>query len=219
MEQGDTMIALEVLEQLCSRICHDLAGPVGAIRNGLELIEEQEEEGERAGAQALDLIGHSAEQASRRLRLFRLAYGRSTRDGVRGFGEAREAVLDWLAGGRVSLHWPPGHPDDALAARPGLARLLVNLAVLAAEAIPQGGTVSLLASGSAEGGRATVAVGGRGIKWSSELVAALAGRFEGGALGPRVIHAALTGRFAHHHRIALTWETPDPETLTLRLSW
>jgi len=216
--QADTMIGLEVVEQLCSRICHDLAGPVGAIRNGLELMEEAEE-GEPAGGQALDLIGHSADLAARRVRLFRLAYGRSTRDGVRGFADLREAALDWLSGGRVTLQWPPGQPADTLAPRPGLAKLLINLVILAAEAIPQGGVLSVAAGGSPEAGWASVTAAGRGVKWPAELTAALAAPLEGEALGPRTVQAVMTGRFASHHGLALTPETPDPETLVFTVRW
>ena len=216
--EAGAMIGLDVLEQLCSRICHDLAGPIGAIRNGLELIEDAAE-GEQGETQALDLIGHSAEQAARRLRLFRLAYGRSTREGVRSFSDVREAALDWLAGGRITLQWPAGQPSDRLAVRAGLARLLLNMTALASEAIPQGGVVAVTAGGLPEAGWASVAATGRGVKWSAEVAEALAGRASPDVLGPRTIHAAVTGRFAEQNGLSLSWETPNPETLMLRLSW
>jgi len=214
------MVGIEVLEQVCSRICHDLAGPIGAIRNGLELIADAEEDGaDASGDQALELIGHSAGHAAKRLRLFRLAYGRATSEGVRSFSELRETATEWLAGGRVTLQWPPGNPDDDLAAKPGLAKTILNLVVLAAEAIPQGGIVTVLGEGVPESGRVVVAAAGRGVKWPPEMAVALSGRLAPGATGPRTIHAAITGRFAEHYGLSLNWDTSDSEHLALRLTW
>ena len=214
------VVAIEVLEQACSRICHDLAGPIGAIRNGLELIEDAGEGEDAAGGdQALDLIGHSAEHAAKRLRLYRLAYGRATSEGVRSFTELREAATEWLHGGRVTLQWPAGNPEDELAARPGLAKSILNLVVLAAEAIPQGGIVTVLGEGAPESGRVVVGAAGRVVKWPPELAQALSGRAEAGGPGPRTIHAMITGRFAEHYGLTLTWDTSDSEHLAIRLSW
>ncbi|MEI6556856.1 MAG: histidine phosphotransferase family protein [Rhodospirillaceae bacterium] len=213
-------VGIEVLEQACSRICHDLAGPIGAIRNGLELIADAEEGGADAGGdQALELIGHSAGHAAKRLRLFRLAYGRATSEGVRSFTELRDTAADWLSGGRVTLKWPAGDPEDDLASRPGVAKTALNLVMLASDAIPQGGTVAVSGGGDAESGFIAVAAAGRGVKWPPELAVALSGRLAADALGPRTIHAVVTGRFADHYGLTLTWDSPDAETLNLRLSW
>ena len=213
-------VGIEVLEQVCSRICHDLAGPVGAIRNGLELIADGQENGaEATDDQAMDLIGHSAGHAARRLRLYRLAYGRATSEGARSFTEMRETAADWLAGGRVTLQWPPDSPNDDLAAKPGLAKTILNLVVLAAEAIPQGGIVTVLGEGSPESGKVVVAAAGRGVKWPPEQAVALSGRMTPGAIGPRTIHPVITGRFAEHYGLSLNWDTSGGEHLALRLTW
>ncbi len=217
MEQGSRAggaVSLDLVEQICSKLCHDLAGPVGAIRNGLELMVEG-----GGGDQALDLIGHSADQAAQRLRLFRLAYGRATRDGLRSFTDLREAAQDWLAGGRVTLRWLPGQPDDSLAARPGLGRLLLNLVVLGTEIIPQGGIIAVSGVGSVDAGVVAITVTGRGMRWSVEIAAALAGRLSDDEVGSRTIHATLSARFATHYGLSLIWEAPDAETRTLRLAW
>ena len=219
-KEGRGTVGIEVLEQLCSRICHDLAGPVGAIRNGLELIDDAAEEGGGGGGdQAMDLIGHSAGHAARRLRLFRLAYGRASSEGVRSFVELREAAGEWLSGGRVTLQWPADSPSDDLAAKPGLAKAILNLVMLAAEAIPQGGIVTVLGEGGPESGKVVVAAAGRVVKWPPEQEVALSGSLAPGALGPRTIHAVVTGRFAEHYGLSLTWDTSGAENLALRLAW
>ncbi|MEI6984704.1 MAG: histidine phosphotransferase family protein [Rhodospirillaceae bacterium] len=218
------MVGLTVVEQLCSRICHDLAGPIGAIRNGLELIEDMAgvEEGAGAdaeGGQALDLIGHSVERAARRLRLFRFAYGVSPRDGFSNFDEQRDAALSWMADGRVDLYWQPGQPADVLGARPGLAKLLLNLVILATEALPQGGSVTVDGGGTLTAGWVSVTAGGGKLKWSAETAAALTGTGSGDVPGLQVVQAAITGRFASLYRFGLGCEEPAPQALALRLSW
>ncbi|MEI8396912.1 MAG: histidine phosphotransferase family protein [Rhodospirillaceae bacterium] len=217
--RGEEAIGLEIVEQLCSRICHDLAGPVGAIRNGLELIEETAAESGAGGGEALGLIGHSAEQAARRLRLFRMAYGRSTADGVRSFSDIRDAALDWIAGGRVSLNWAAGQPDDGLAPRPGLAKVILNLVILAVDVIPAGGTISITGSGTPDSGQVLIHVNGRTIKWPQEAVDALNGKVSGDELGARTIHATVTGRFIRLYDMKATPNTTDAQTMELRLSW
>ena len=80
-----------VLELVSSRICHDLVSPVGAINNGVELIQEL---GEDAGAEAMQLIAASAVQASARLKCFRLAYGAAGTDKNIGFREVKDAFTE-----------------------------------------------------------------------------------------------------------------------------
>jgi histidine phosphotransferase ChpT len=213
--EAGVVLSMELLEQVCSRLCHDMAGPIGAIRNGVELISEAE--GTRGDDHALDLIGHSAEQGARRLRLFRLAYGRAGRD-ASSFADVRETARDWLDGGRTTLHWPAGHPEDKLAARPGLGRLLLNLVVLAVETIPLGGVVTVAGNGTVTTGSATVTVTGRTVNWLPDMATALTD-WQTREASSRAVHAAITGRFAAHYCMIVTWEQSDSESLSLRLSW
>jgi histidine phosphotransferase ChpT len=117
------------------------------------------------------------------------------------------------------LSWPAGQPDDALAGRFGLGRLLLNLVMLAVDTLPQGGVITLAAQGTVATGRAAVSVSGRGVKWSAETAAALGGAAVGATAGARALQAAITARFAAQCRIAVDAEAPDGETLTLRLVW
>src|ERR1700693_6443312 len=65
--------ALDLAALLCSRVCHDLISPVGAIVNGLEVMDEDKDEETKVFA--LDLIKKSAKQASAKLQFCRLAFG------------------------------------------------------------------------------------------------------------------------------------------------
>src|SRR5580704_12281150 len=98
-------VDIRVLELLSSKICHDLVSPVSAINNGVELIEDI---GGSVVDEAMKLIGDSAGQASRRLRLFRVAYGRAGSDENLPTKDVRQVAVQYVLGGKVNLTWPEG---------------------------------------------------------------------------------------------------------------
>src|SRR5579872_1835285 len=104
-------IDLRVLELLASKLCHDLVSPVSAINNGVELIEDI---GGSVVDEAMKLIGDSAGHASRRLRLFRMAYGRAGSEEHLGAKDVRQTAGQYLLGGKVNLTWPEDQPVDSL---------------------------------------------------------------------------------------------------------
>jgi histidine phosphotransferase ChpT len=126
----------ELAALLCSRLCHDLIGPVGAIGNGLEVLEDEKDASMRE--QAMELIGQSAEQAARKLRFYRLAFGAATGGGA-DLAEARRAAEELFAESKVRLAWPA---DAAPLERPQL-KLLLNLVLAGAEALPRGGDLAV----------------------------------------------------------------------------
>lgn len=180
---------IRVAELLCSRLCHELVSPVGAINNGVELIEEM---GDEMADEAIALIAHSAGQAARRLRLLRLAYGAAGSGGAAGFAEAQQAAAVYFSGGKISLDWPSGRLPDALAARRGAAKLLLNLLVLGEEALAYGGVLRV----GADGGVLSATAEGRAAGLRPETRAALERSVAVEALSPRTVHAFATGSFA-----------------------
>lgn len=116
-----------------SRICHDLISPIGAITNGLELLEMT---GHRQGPE-LDLIAQSVGNAGARIRFFRVAYGAASEQ-LLGKDTIRSILADNYGGGRLSIDWtPPGeHPRNQ-----------VRLALLALQcceaAMPCGGKIAV----------------------------------------------------------------------------
>lgn len=183
---------VRVLELVCSRLCHELVSPVGAINNGVELIEETAGVSGTGMGDAVALIGASAEQAARRLRLLRLAYGAAGTVAGTAAMEFRTTADQYFQGGRVTLDWPAGTGDDALS-QPGLGKLMLNLLILAEEALPYGGRIRV-------GGDAVPALvaEGRGVALRPEVVAALTDTIAIAADGltPRSIHGFITRCFA-----------------------
>jgi histidine phosphotransferase ChpT len=214
------MIELRALELLCSRLCHDLISPVGAIRNGIEILEEIEEGGAATGfaGEAVQLINHAAGQADGRLRLFRLAYGQAGREG-RSFADARSAAEAWFSTGRTRLDWPAGTVPEGAAQRSGLVKAILNVLVLTDEALTHGGLISVSGAGGATSGEVIVQAEGRPGALSDELRNAFSGATAVPDLTPRSVHAYISGMFLRFYSIDATVEAQPGERLTVRLSW
>ncbi len=129
---------LDLAALLCSRVCHDLISPVGAIINGLEVLEEDKDEETKTFA--LDLIKKSATQASAKLQFCRLAFGAAGSAGAQiDLGDAETAARGLLADHKTTLTWTL---QRALVPK-NQAKLLLNVLLIAAAAIARGGSLSV----------------------------------------------------------------------------
>lgn len=131
-----TLSGPDLAALLCSRVCHDVISPVGAINNGLELLDEG-----GADVDAMDLIRTSALNASVRLKFARLAFGASGSAGSSiDTGEAEKAAKDFAAAEKkTEVTWTG---PRAIAAK-NRVKLLLNLFLVAYSAIPRGGSVDV----------------------------------------------------------------------------
>ncbi len=205
-----TDLDIRVVELLCSRLCHELVSPVGAINNGVELIEEM---GADMADEAIGLIAHSADQASRRLRLLRLAYGAPSGD-KSGLAEAAQAAEGYFAGSKIKLEWPPGRLEQAGQLQPGTGKVLLNLVILAEEALAYGGRIVVEPGGD---GNPRVAAVGRNAGLKAEAAQALTGDIAIESLTPRTVHAYVTGRFAQHLDLKVVASQESPEVFAFGL--
>jgi histidine phosphotransferase ChpT len=136
--------ALDLAALLCSRVCHDIISPVGAINNGLEVLDE--ENGEEMKAFAFDLIRKSARQASAKLQFARLAFGAAGSAGAEiDLGDAEKVARGWMDGEKAQFSWTA---PVALMAK-NRVKLLLNLVLLATSAVPRGGSIKVTVSPSA----------------------------------------------------------------------
>jgi histidine phosphotransferase ChpT len=187
----DVPVDFRVLELLCGRLCHELVSPVGAINNGVELLDEEDPEFVK---EALGLIAQSARTAGRRLQFYRFAYGTG---GGGSIGSGREVALAYFEGGKVRCAWPES--ADSLA--PEWQRLGCNMALLAAELLPRGGAVTVRPR--AEAGL-EVAAEGEALVLLPELRESLADGTAIDALTARTVHAFYTARLAQQLDAQLT---------------
>lgn len=195
------MLHPRVLELVASRICHDLVSPVGAVSNGVELMQEL---GEDAGAEAVKLIADSAQQASTRLKAFRLSYGAAGTDKNIGFKDIKEVFSDLLKAGRVQAEFEPDLGVKFSMPPRGFFKCLLNLLVLAEECNHGEGKIHAGAAEDNKGIR--VIVTGRNPGFREGAEAALKGETAADDLDPRSVHAFITGEFARHFGFSLSWQ-------------
>ena len=130
-----TLDSLDLAALLCSRVCHDLISPAGAIVNGLEVWEESQDEETKTFA--LDLIKKSARTASARLQFCRIAFGAAGSAGAQiDTGDAEKVARGWIEEDKVKLVW--NLPRVLLPKN--RVKLLLNMLVVATHAIPRGGS-------------------------------------------------------------------------------
>lgn len=208
-------INIRILEHLASKICHDLVSPVGAINNGVELIEDV---GGDVTEEAMKLIGDSAEQAARRLRLFRLAYGRAGGETAMTFKDARETIEAFLSGGKVKLSFAPDFPSPGLTDAPGALKIMLNMILLADEALVYGGIVTVgNALGDFSGG-ATVTATGRGAVLTESASAAFTGTATAETITPRTVQAYVAGKFASCYGFRTAIEATQSDAVSLHFA-
>jgi len=130
-----TLSAADLAALLCSRVCHDIISPVGAINNGLELLDEG-----GADADAMQLIRISARNASARLQFARIAFGAAGSAGmVIDTGDAEAVATAFLRNEKPELTWSGRR---ALLPK-NKVKLLLNLILVALAAIPRGGKIGV----------------------------------------------------------------------------
>lgn len=136
---------LELAALISSKICHDVIGPVGAIYNGLEILDEDDDAD--AKNYALDVIRNVTEQASARLQFARFAFGATGSAGAMiDLNTAEQISRGFVGQGKHNLIWrtAPGHmPKDK-------AKLLLNLIASAISALPRGGEIDVQMGGTLE---------------------------------------------------------------------
>ena len=146
--------ALELAALLCSRVCHDLISPVGAIVNGLEVLDDNPKAEDRDFA--LDLIRKSARTASARLQFCRLAFGAAGSSGAQiDLGDAHNMAKEHIEDGKITLSWNL----PRLLLPKNRVKLLLNMLIIAQQTIPRGGTLTIdpIGGGETMGFRVTAA--------------------------------------------------------------
>jgi histidine phosphotransferase ChpT len=137
---------LELAALLCSRVCHDLISPVGAIVNGLEVLDDSKSADDREFA--LNLIRKSAKTASAKLQFCRLAFGAAGSAGAQiDTGDAETMARGFLEDDKTRLVW---NLPRTLQPK-NRVKLLLNMLILAQQSIPRGGTLTVGPAGAGEG--------------------------------------------------------------------
>lgn len=182
-----TTSPLELASLLCSRLCHDMLSPVGALSNGLELLADEKDPEMRQ--RCMELLDQSARISADKLKFFRLAFGAAG-----GFGEMvpvgeAKVLVDGLVANnaRIVLNWALS--SDALP-KPAI-KVLLNFALFGIEALPRGGTLDIAAEFRDSTTEIVVRAAGQRIAFDQDIGRALEGSLPEGELSSRTAPAAM----------------------------
>ena len=191
MSGQSALSPLDLAALLCSRVCHDLISPVGAIVNGLEVLDEKESD-EETKTFALDLIRKSARTASARLQFCRIAFGAAGSAGAQiDLGDAQTTARGFIEDDRTKLTWNL----ERLLLPKNRVKLLLNMLIIATQAIPRGGVLTVDPIGSGDTLSFKVTATGTNIRVPPTLPPLLAGTNET-AVDAQGIQAHYTGLLA-----------------------
>lgn len=209
-----TAISLEPLDLaalLCSRVCHDVISPVGAIVNALEVLEEDDPSMRDF---ALELIKKSARNASARLQFARLAFGAAGSAGAMiDLGDAGNVANGFLNDEKLSLDW---EAPRALLPK-NQVKLLLNLLIIAASAVPRGGRLVSRAVVEGEQGSFTITASGSHARIPAHVEELIAGRSETGAIDAHAVQPLYTGMVAKAADMSITFAI-EGDTVTITAS-
>lgn len=202
--------SLDLAALLCSRVCHDVISPVGAIVNGLEVMEDESDPGMKDFA--LDLIRKSARQASARLQFARIAFGAAGSAGAAiDTGDAELVAKGFFHDDKTRLVW---NAQRQLLPK-NRVKLLLNLLVMAAQGIPRGGDIDVTIEGDESASTFIIAATGKNARIPPHAQALLDGEPEDESVdahGIQFYYAGLVAR-ASNMRVSLDL---DGEAFTVR---
>jgi len=182
---------LDLAALVASRVCHDVIGPVGAIVNGLEVLEEDSDEEMRAIA--MELVKKSAQSASAKLKFSRLAFGAAGSAGAEiDLSEAGELSIEFATTPRVALEWNCPHqtrPKDHV-------KLLMNMVLIGITTIPRGGVVKVMTTEDRNNPHYEVRCSGRGAKFPEKTGALIRGEVPVEEIDARDVQLYYTGLVA-----------------------
>lgn len=178
--------SLQIAALLCSRLCHDLISPVGAIANGIEVMRDETDVEMRTHAMAL--IEASAQQASARLQYARLAFGVAGSVGAEvDLGEAERLAAQLLERGKIELVWRL----PARSAPKERVKILLNVVLVAIDCIPRGGRLTVAGSAAPDAGLRITAAGTK-ARLAPDIRAAIQGETPLDALDSRQVQPGFT---------------------------
>jgi histidine phosphotransferase ChpT len=192
MSAAVALDALDLAALLCSRVCHDLISPTGAIVNGLEVLEEKESD-EQTKTFALDLIKKSAKTASARLQFCRLAFGAAGSASAQiDLGDAQEMARAFIEDEKTRLTW--NLPRVLLPKN--RVKLLLNMVLIAGQTIPRGGALTVHPIGENESMGFRIVASGLNARIPQAVPPLLQGTSENGSVDAHAIQPYYAGLLA-----------------------
>jgi len=198
---------LDLAALLCSRVCHDVISPVGAIANGLELMDDPETDAEMKKT-AFEMVKSSAKTATAKLKFCRIAFGASGSAGsFIDMGEAGDVARAFVGEDKVKLEWSVPREN-----RPKQeVKLLLNMLLMAIAGIPRGGVVTV----AAEGRSFSIKAKGERAKINEGLASALNGSADLTTLDARLVQPYYSRLLAEASNLKLSMAMESDDTVAV----
>lgn len=176
----------KLAEMLCTRLCHDLTGPIGAVNNGAEFLQEDDDEDNPN--EALALILSSAQEAVHRLQFYRQAYGRITEGGTMALNTHYTIVMAFFSNTKITIDWP-GDASEAgrQTISQALGRLLLNLCIVAMGGMLKGGAIRIELKEEAGERLVEVSANGELMKYDPKFLQLLNGESDSDPEDPKIV--------------------------------
>ena len=190
--------ALDLAALLCSRVCHDIISPVGAITNGLEVLDD--DNSEEMKTFAFDLIRRSARQASAKLQFARLAFGAAGSAGAEiDLADAEAVTTGYMQGEKAQFSFAA--PRILMAKN--LVKLLLNLILLANAAIPRGGSITVKVEGDKDQPRFVLRSSGPAARVPPAFERLVPGDIDGLTVDAQAVQGYYAGALARAARMTI----------------
>ena len=200
--------ALDLAALLCSRVCHDIISPVGAIINGLEVLDE--DNSEEMKDFAFELIRKSAAQASAKLQFARLAFGAAGSSGAEiDIGDAGKVATGYMQAEKAEFAFEAPRvlmPKNKV-------KLLLNLILLANAAVPRGGSIKVTVEGTTEAPHFMLRSVGPSARVPAAFEKLVPGDLEGVTVDAQAVQAYYTGALARSCGMAITARLDGPDVV------
>ncbi len=201
----------KILELMASKICHDLISPVGAVSNGVEILEEL---GPDAGEDVTGLIAFSASQANAKLKTMRMAYGLGGADSSIKAEDVHKLFGEYIEGEkRLSQDWDP-YTDLGVEPKTGFAKILLVCLMLAVDALPKGGTLRIT---KGDDSMTMIEGEGEGAKFRDQFLDALHNKIDTNDMDPKFVHPYVTGLMLARYGFHLEIDETKNDIISLRL--
>ena len=178
---------LRISALLCTRLCHDLIGPAGAVVNGIELLSDSPG---NVDNEVLELIRHSASETTRRLKYFRVALGIPADD--LSLAATRAIADDYFATSKIALEWSDSIMETPTPTR--LVPIILNLVLCGAESLPRGGRIAIDGAPVGGGFRLLIEAAGETIKADDNALLSLSGNRDLSTLDARGLAPYMAAR-------------------------
>ena len=178
---------LRISALLCTRLCHDLIGPAGAVVNGIELLSDSPG---NVDNEVLELIRHSASETTRRLKYFRVALGIPADD--LSLAATRAIADDYFATSKIALEWSDSIMETPTPTR--LVPIILNLVLCGAESLPRGGRIAIDGAPVGGGFRLLIKAAGETIKADDNALLSLSGNRDLSTLDARGLAPYMAAR-------------------------